>query len=137
LAQTTTGNLANETAKFPYYINQVPISNAGSDQTAKAGNIVTLNGGGSRDPDGDKLNYYWMQTAGKNVALSANRISNPTFTAPSVTTPTVLKFGLIVDDGKLSSHQSAVNVMVQPRKTSYFSHSHKVVHLLYFFAVNQ
>jgi hypothetical protein len=57
--------------------NQPPIAKAGSDQTMRAGTSgtasVSLNGGGSSDPDGDKLIYEWKQ--GSKIVGSAAKLN--------------------------------------------------------------
>jgi len=81
-------------------VNHRPIANAGSDQTRDEGSLVTLNGTGSSDPDGDGLNYTWTQTSGPLVALSGANTANPSFTAPTVGPGgATLGFRLVVDDG--------------------------------------
>jgi HNH endonuclease len=100
-----------------YSEDTAPIAYAGSlndSQTVTSGDIIALDASKSYDPDGDNLNYYWYQIAGQNVTLSAIRIVNPTFTAPNVTIPTTLKFGLLVDDGKIVSQPSIISITVQP-----------------------
>ena len=44
--------------------NQVPITEAGPDQTVGETQTVNLDGSKSSDPDGDKLSYNWKQTGG-------------------------------------------------------------------------
>ena len=44
--------------------NQVPITEAGPDQTVSETQTVNLDGSKSSDPDGDKLSYNWKQTGG-------------------------------------------------------------------------
>ena len=78
-------------------VNQLPIANAGPDQTVNEnGTGITLNGTGSTDPDGGSItSYNWVQTAGSpTVTLSGANTATPSFTAPSVNTDTSLAFKL-------------------------------------------
>jgi hypothetical protein len=43
--------------------NSAPVADAGPDQTVVAGQIVSLDGSGSSDRDGDPLSFHWMLTA--------------------------------------------------------------------------
>ena len=64
--------------------NQPPITSAGPDQTVNVGNKVTLDGSGSKDPDGSITSYSWRQIAGPAAKLSRNNTMNPSFIAPNV-----------------------------------------------------
>ncbi len=92
-------------------VNQPPIANAGLDQNVNEGSLVTLNGSGSSDPDGNPLTFFWTQTAGPAATLSNSTSATPTFTAPQVSATTVLTFQLVVSDGFLSSSDT-VNITV-------------------------
>lgn len=95
--------------------NQLPIANAGSPQTVTEGDVVTLTGAGSSDPDGTIVSYSWTQTAGTTVTLSGSTLVNPSFTAPPVTISEVLTFSLTVtDDNSASSAASTVDITVNP-----------------------
>jgi hypothetical protein len=79
--------------------NQSPIASAGPDQTVEEGSRVTLNGQGSRDPDGSIVSYLWEQTAGEDVQLSNAGSVSATFTAPDVSfAGETLSFRLTVRD---------------------------------------
>ena len=74
-----------------------PVADAGSDQKVNVLTVVTLDGSGSSDPDGDlPLTYYWTQTGGPAVTLNNPAVVTPTFTA--LTTPAALTFALVVTD---------------------------------------
>ena len=94
-------------------VNHVPVALTGDDQAASEGSKVTLHGETSYDPDGSEISYQWTQVIGPTVTLSDSNIANPTFTAPSVMTETLLEFELIVNDGELSSEPAVAKVTVE------------------------
>jgi hypothetical protein len=64
-------------------VNSPPVADAGLDQTTLVGDMVTLDGSGSSDMDGDSLTYSWFFTsrpAGSTATLSNPTAVNPTFT---------------------------------------------------------
>ena len=80
-------------------INQIPISNAGIDQSVDENTLVTLDGSASFDPDpDDDITYLWEQTSGVEVDLDDITAQSPTFIAPEVNGITNLAFKLIVRD---------------------------------------
>ncbi len=93
--------------------NSVPVANAGSDRSVGEGVTVTLNGAGSSDPDGDPLTWQWSQISGPAVTLSSSTAPNPTFTSPSVLSAQVLRFRLVVNDGKIGSTPDEVLITLQ------------------------
>ncbi|WP_083918229.1 PKD domain-containing protein [Methylosarcina fibrata] len=91
--------------------NTVPVSNAGSDQTVTAGNLVTLNGTGSSDPDNSPspLTYSWTQTSGPTVTLTGADTAQPSFTPGEAGT---YVFSLVVNDGLANSSADSVTITV-------------------------
>lgn len=60
--------------------NEAPLPDAGLDQTVTVGDVVLLDGGESRDPDGEIVSYAWEVTAPNGSAVppdcpSCNRTS--------------------------------------------------------------
>ena len=92
--------------------NQPPVAVAGPAQTVAQGSSVTLDGSGSRDPNGTALSYQWTQTGGPAVSLSSTTVATPTFTAPA--TASTLTFKLTVGDGEFTASDS-VTITVVPR----------------------
>lgn len=95
--------------------NQIPVANAGPSLTVKPTANVALDGTKSYDPNGDNLQFLWLQLAGgPTVSLLNNATATPSFTAPSVPNTTTLTFQLIVSDGQTDSTPAYTYVTVQP-----------------------
>ena len=107
---TSTSTPPPNTAPTP---NTPPTADAGADRDVAELVLVSLDGSGSGDADGNTLTYAWVQTAGPNVVLSDPNIAQPTFTAPDVAagSPEVLSFQLTVNDG-IDSDTDTVNFTV-------------------------
>jgi F5/8 type C domain/PKD domain len=111
---TVNGNTENTWASITeikvngFQLNRAPVANAGPDQTVNSGVLVTLDGSGSSDPDGDQIKLAWSQTSGPTVILSNPSVLKPTFTSPlGLTADTPLTFNLqVTDQGGLSATDS-------------------------------
>ena len=93
----TSGNVY----KISLLPNNSPTADAGEDQTVNEATQVTLNASLSNDPDGDTINFEWLQSSGTSVSLNDNTSATPSFTAPSVNSTTTLTFKVAVNDGHL------------------------------------
>jgi len=95
--------------------NHVPLANAGDDQSAAVGAVVTLDGTLSSDPDGDTLTYQWTLIAkpvGSAATLANADSPNPTFT---VDVAKIYKVQLVVSDGQASSAPAIVVISSNAR----------------------
>lgn len=94
--------------------DQPPIANAGTEQTVKPGDTVSLDGSASRDPDGTVQSYSWEQTSSGTPPITLNNAdtANPTFTAPAVSSNTTYTLTLTVTDNAEKTASSDVNVNV-------------------------
>jgi VCBS repeat-containing protein len=97
-------------------LNGRPSAVAGADQLVNRGDLVTLDGTASSDPDGDVVRYQWDQTYGPAVVLTGARTATPTFVAPEG--PTELRFRLIVRDPRGRSRTDFVAVVVNGAPTA-------------------
>ncbi len=96
--------------------NQPPVAEAGDYQTVTEGEIVTLSGLNSIDPDGGISEYVWTQVSGPSVTLSDPTSVQPTFTAPDVgVNGASVSFELVVTDngGLKNADRVTVNVTYQ------------------------
>ena len=93
--------------------NTAPVANAGANRTVSPGTLVTLNGSGSSDVDGDPLTYAWTivnKPAGSNAVLLAPNSVTPVFTVDIAGSYDIR---LIVNDGKVNSTPSTVTITTQ------------------------
>jgi len=115
VASTTGGDITNHR----------PTASAGSDQTQPEHDggghpggttVITLDGSGSSDSDGDAITFSWVQTSGTPVTLSDDTIALPTFTAPNITVTEDLIFQLTVTDvpliGTAKSSTDSVTITI-------------------------
>jgi hypothetical protein len=93
--------------------NTPPVASAGRDQTVNFPNIVTLDGSGSYDPDGDPLTYSWVQVGGTPVQLNGPTTVNPTFSAGGGS----YTFRLTVQDPRGFTDTDEVTISVVSFKT--------------------
>lgn len=83
--------------------NSAPVANAGSAQSVSTAAVVTLNGTGSTDANGDTLTYRWTLTSkpsSSTAALSSATVASPTFTADLAGSYVA---SLVVNDSKVDS----------------------------------
>jgi hypothetical protein len=93
--------------------NNLPVANAGSDLTAISGHLLTLDGTGSTDSDGDNLGYSWqvsLRPFNSMATITATSSPTPDFT-PDLAGQ--YQVDLVVNDGKESSapDQLIINVV--------------------------
>jgi PKD repeat protein len=90
--------------------NSAPKADAGTDQTAQTNDLVTLDGGGSSDVDGDSLTYSWSLITVPDG--SGTLVSDPTAVNPSfvVDVSGTYVAQLIVNDGTVDSAPDTVTI---------------------------
>ena len=99
-------------------VNEAPDADAGDNQTLETpadGDVITLDGTGSSDPEGDTLTYSWVQTSGRAITLSDATAQNPTFTYDFVDplpAEESFTFSLIINDGNQDSEADSVTINV-------------------------
>ncbi|MHC4574936.1 MAG: PKD domain-containing protein [Planctomycetota bacterium] len=90
--------------------NLRPVANAGPDQSfSDIPALVTLDGSGSFDDNGDSLAYHWRQSAGPEAELDDANAVGPVFAPAGYG---AYLFELVVSDGLLDSLADTVLVVV-------------------------
>ena len=87
--------------------NSPPVVDAGTDQGASEGSVVTLDATATDDDD-DPLTYAWSHDSALVVQLANSTSPSTTFAAPAVDADTTVTFTLTVDDGTTTSTDSLV-----------------------------
>ena len=95
--------------------NEPPTADAGSDQSADEGSLVSLDGSKSSDPDDGIALYQWKQTSGTPVTLSDATAIQPGFSAPTGESEAdTLDFTLTVTDKGGLQHSDTCRVTLAP-----------------------
>lgn len=105
------GGTASDTVEIrTVAANRAPQANAGEDQSVAVGDLVTLDGSASTDPDSDPLQYRWSfvsRPSGSGATLHDENTPTPSFTVDRAGDFVVQ---LIVNDGALDSEPDTVLV---------------------------
>ena len=102
------------TITVPPPANRPPTAHAGVSRSVTVNQVVTLDGTGSTDPDGDALTFSWQllaQPVGSAVSLSATTSVRPSFT-PLLEGD--YQFELVVSDGSFTSAAAQVTLTAVP-----------------------
>lgn len=87
--------------------NHPPVSKPGATQFVHEGDLVTLDGSASFDPDsGDTVTYHWISVTDLNVKLIGADTPKATFTVPAGSLGHSLVFSLEVSDGTATTVDS-------------------------------
>jgi len=97
-------------------VNRLPtalarVLNNGPTTVDERSGTITLDGTGSKDPDGEALNYEWEQLDGPEVEMDDFTSAQPTFEIPEVTEDTDLVFALWVNDNKAWGEEPSIIVI--------------------------
>lgn len=89
--------------------DNIPVADAGPDQTRNLGVTIRLDGSNSWDPNGDSLTYLWKQESGPAVVLDRPTSAVCRFKGVE---PEDYVFSLTVSDGKVWSPPDQVTVKI-------------------------
>ena len=114
------GNKSDYSEELAYLVPEVrlPTANAGPDQSARAGDLVTLDGSASVDLDYGIASYHWSQIGGPPVILSDPGKAETTLTVSedAVESESLIFKLLIVNEAGFESEDTCV-ITVSNRTT--------------------
>ena len=85
------------------------VANAGPDKTVQSGTFVALDGGNGL---GNITSYSWKEVSGKPVNLTDANTAKATFTAPSPSKESTLRFKPTINTGKDKTANAIVNLQL-------------------------
>ena len=95
-----------------------PVAITSSNFNIYSGSIATLDGSGSYDSDGTISSYSWSQIEGTPVVtLSSPNSELASFTAPTVSSDTPLKFELTITDNDGLTSNASIIITIQQKPT--------------------
>ena len=114
------GLSSSDTVTVKVAAPEAPVAKAGVDQSVADGELVTLNGSESYDPDGTISVVQWEQISGKNqVTLTSPNELTTEFKAPAVDSDgDTLTFKLMIIDIDGLDSEDIVNVTIAPTAVS-------------------
>lgn len=94
-------------------LNLPPVADAGDNQWVVVGEVVRLDGRGSRDPNGEEISYLWEFAALPGCSVAS--FDDPSSPVPTFIPDRVGVYGiqLMVDDGELRGVADTISVTVQ------------------------
>lgn len=97
-------------------VNHPPVANAGADQNAFVGSVVTLDGSGSTDEDSNHLTYHWRIVS--QPANSTAVLANASAIKPRLTIDRKgnYQIELIVNDGIADSRPATLLITTENSK---------------------
>ena len=92
--------------------NAAPVANAGTNQNVTTGTVISLDGSGSSDIDGDTLTYAWSFVSVPNSSSAASDLSDNTAVKPTFTVDVAGNYvlRLVVNDGTADSEPATVTI---------------------------
>ena len=94
-------------------VNEPPVADAGTDVSANEGDLVSLYGTGSSDPNADPLTYLWSEQDGVTFTLDDPTAAIAIFRAPLVNGDQVVVLKLVVNDGQANSAPDTATVTIR------------------------
>jgi len=88
----------------------VPIANAGTDDTTANNNLISLDGSGSSDPDGDAFTFSWVQLSGPAGTFVDTSTATPDYTPTGGAGDAVFQLTVTDITGRSSSDSVTITV---------------------------